>query len=131
MSKKLTAALAIPRREPAAPWPSDRLLQIFTPREKTMLFGLVFRDVTLDQVDFSKANLRETAFLYSSLAGADFSGADLREASFIGCDLRDARFDQSIISHTRFDGSWLVGARGVSTLTLEYVRTHGGLLWFS
>ncbi|MGO9605676.1 MAG: pentapeptide repeat-containing protein [Candidatus Binataceae bacterium] len=108
-----------------------KLHQIFTPSEKDMLFGTVFRDSELNRVDFSHANLRETEFLNASLNAADFSGADLRGASFIGCDLREACFDQAVMSHTRFDNSWLIGVRGLSEQMSDYVRRHGGMLWFS
>ena len=104
---------------------------VFTPNEKRMLSGLVFRDSELSRVDFSHADLRETEFHDVLLNGADFSGADLRGAYFIGCDLRNARFDYAVMSRTRFDRSWCIGARGLSDDMSDYVRRHGGVLWFS
>lgn len=114
--------------------PSGRdgeLLHVFTAGEKHQLFGMIFSDSELSRVDFSGADLREALFVRASLTAADFSGADLRGASFIGCDLRGARFDHAIMGHTSFDRSWLVGARGLSAQMADYVRTRGGLLWFS
>ena len=35
------------------------------------------------------------------------------------------------MSHTRFDNSWLIGVRGLSEQMSDYVRRHGGMLWFS
>jgi uncharacterized protein YjbI with pentapeptide repeats len=107
------------------------LHRVFTASEKRMLSGLVFRDSELNRVDFSCADLRDTEFHDVFLNAADFSGADLRGASFIGCDLRNARFDRAVMSRTRFDNSWLIGARGLSEEMNEYVRRHGGMLWFS
>jgi uncharacterized protein YjbI with pentapeptide repeats len=107
------------------------LHQVFTSSEKCMLSGLVFRDSELNRVDFSHADLRETEFHDVFLNAADFSGADLREASFIGCDLRRARFYGAVISGTRFDNSCLIGAHGLSEEMNNYVRRHGGVLWFS
>ena len=104
---------------------------VFTPNEKRMLSGLVFRDSELNRVDFTHADLRETEFHDVLLNGADFSGADLRGACFIGCDLRNARFEHAVMSRTRFDKSYLIGARGLSDAMSNYVRRHGGLLWFS
>src|SRR6516225_3534309 len=104
---------------------------VFTPNEKRMLSGLVFRDSELNRVDFSHADLRETEFHDVLLNGADFSGADLRGASFIGCDLRNACFHHVVMSRTRFDKSWLIDARGLSNEMSDYVRRHGGLLWLS
>ena|SRR5208282_1135689 len=112
-------------------WSEPGFHRIFTSSEKRMLFGLVFRDSELNRVDFSCADLRETEFHDVSLSATDFSGADLRGASFVRCDLREARFDQAIMSHTRFDNSWLIGVRGLSEQMSDYVRSHGGVLWFS
>jgi len=79
----------------------------------------------------SDADLHEAEFHDVFLNGADFSSADLRGACFIGCDLRSARFDRAVVSSTRFDKSWFISARGLCDEMSDYVRRHGGLLWFS
>ncbi len=47
----------------------------------------VLTEVSAQNVDFSRADLR----------GADFTGADLRGAIFIGADMRDANFDDAYL----------------------------------
>jgi len=132
MCKKRSVVRISERSECSEGSCSEGLLhQVFTSSEKCMLSGLVFRDTELNQVDFSRADLRDTEFHDVFLNAADFSGADLRGASFIGCDLRNARFDRAVMSRTRFDNSWLIGARGLSEEMNDYVRRHGGVLWFS
>jgi hypothetical protein len=105
--------------------------QLFSSEEKQQLYGRTFRDVIMDHVDFSDADLRGADFVNVSLRGADFSGADLTRTNFFGCDLRDANFELATIEGARFDRSWMVWTRGLLGRKRDYVRSVGGLLWFS
>jgi uncharacterized protein YjbI with pentapeptide repeats len=110
---------------------SDGLHVIFTPAEKRLLRGQIFKDSEFIRIDFSNADLRDAEFLNISLEGCDFSGANLQGASFIACDLRSANFARAIFGGTRFDDSWLIGARGLSNHMSDYARRKGALLWAS
>lgn len=106
--------------------PESEVEQIFTRLEKKHLWMRGFRDVALDHVDFSGADLREAFFQGVSLAGSDFSRADLRGAKLLNCDLRGARFGEARWGDNAFDGSCFVGAVGLSSCQREEIRSHGG-----
>ena len=105
---------------------AKRCKVVFTTLEKRQLFGEIFRETSLDYVDFSGADLREAWFETVSLCGCDFSGADLTGAVFLDCDLRWARFDRAILGDNSFKRSWLNGAEGITRGLFDYVRACGG-----
>ena len=101
-------------------------IRVFSCAEKQELGGQVFRAVSLDQVDFSGADLRLARFDSVSLRSCDFRRADLRGAEFVNCDLRQASLDEVELGDNRFDGSWFAGATGLSVDATRYVVSHGG-----
>jgi uncharacterized protein YjbI with pentapeptide repeats len=105
---------------------SLQLTRVFTAAEKRDLAGQVFRNLSLEGVDFSGANLREASFVRVSLRGCDFRTADLRGADFLGCDLRQARLDQVVLGDNRFHGSCLANSAGLSDDAKDYVSRRGG-----
>src|SRR5260370_7999727 len=83
---------------------------IFTENEKQIsLRGRTFSKMSLDRVDFSKADLRGARFEQMSLTGCDFSGANLREAHFVDCNLTDACFDDALLQGCHFEIDGAIG----------------------
>ena len=113
-------------RQPLAP-----SVQVFSQGEKSELTGQVFREIVLDRVDFSGADLRSALFHTVSLRGCDFRGADLRRAAFVDCDLRGADLEGTSLEEARFHGSWVGGATGLTVEQQQLVSSRGGvfLMW--
>jgi uncharacterized protein YjbI with pentapeptide repeats len=102
-------------------------VRIFSSGEKSELAGQVFRELLLDRVDFSGADLRNALFHTVSLRGCDFRGADLRRAAFVDCDLREADLEGTSLEEARFHGSWVGGATGLTALQEQLVSSRGGV----
>lgn len=113
-------------RHPLAP-----SIRVFSAGEKKELTGQLFRELRLDRVDFSGADLREARFDTVSLRGSDFRGADLRGAVFTDCDLREADLHETLLDDARFEGSWVGGATGLTVEQVQLVSSRGGifLMW--
>ncbi len=109
-------------RQPVAP-----ATRVFSEGEKSELAGQVFRELVLDRVDFSGADLRNAMFHTVSLRGCDFRGADLRRAAFVDCDLREARMHGTSLAEARFHGSWVGGATGLTVEQVQLVSSRGGV----
>jgi hypothetical protein len=116
--------LSCPHTEPAPPRAPTR---IFSGFEKRCLQGATFRNLDLDLVDFTGADLRNALFEDVALCGCDFGSADLRGARFLRCDLRRARFARSWLGSNSFHGSWLLGAHGLSLSRRKDVERSGGV----
>jgi len=115
---------------PACSRCGDRLLSVLTTIEKQDLVAQSFRDLELNHVDFSGADLRGTRFVNMSLQGCDFSKADLRCADFIECDLRRANFENATFGYNRFEKSCLINATGISKRLRDYITAKGGAFWY-
>lgn len=109
-------------RQPLAP-----SLRVFSEGEKSELAGQIFRELLLDRVDFSGADLRHALFHTVSLRGCDFRGADLRCAAFVDCDLREADLHGTSLEEARFHGSWVGGACGLTVEQVQLVSDRGGV----
>jgi hypothetical protein len=100
---------------------------IFTAVEKQReLVRCAFRNLDLDGVDLTGANLCEAIFEEVSLRGCDFRRADLRAASFLRCDLRGAKLEEVSLGGNVFHGSCLAGAVGLTAEQIEYIERRGG-----
>lgn len=81
---------------------------------------LAHRDGSLDQLDWSTANLggallsscrmHQAKFSSAMLRGAYFGYSDLRGADFSCADLQEAHFREARLDHASFDGADLRGA---------------------
>lgn len=118
-------------RGPSSREPLAAPLRVFSVGEKRELAGQVFREISLDHVDFSGADLRGARFDTVSLRACDFRGADLRGAEFLDCDLREANLAGIVLADTGFDGSWVGGATGLTVEQIQQVSRRGGvfLMW--
>ena len=93
------------------------LTMSITPLKEIKLREKDLRGWYLANIDFEKADLRDTSFCYAYLNGSIFDGADLRgtdftQASLSGIDfkntkLEDVVFKEAIITYTDFTGLYL------------------------
>ena len=74
------------------------------------LAGALLSSCRMKQAKFSSAMLRGAYFGYSDLRGADFSSADLRETHFREARLDQARFDSADLRGANFARAVLVGS---------------------
>jgi pentapeptide repeat protein len=102
-------------------------IRVFSASEKNRLLCRRFRDVNLDNVDLSQADLRDATIERASLLGADLRGTDLRGARILGCDLRHASLEGVRLGTNRFDGTWFIGATGLNAAHRAYIAGRGGL----
>jgi fluoroquinolone resistance protein len=61
------------------------------------LFQVKFEKCILNFSSFFKRNLKKIAFRYCTMQETDFTNADLTSAIFDHCDLTNAKFEQTIL----------------------------------
>lgn len=66
------------------------------------LFEVHFNDCLLDLSSFFELNLKKSSFKNCSLQQVDFSSADLSAVNFNDCNLDQAIFERSILEKTDF-----------------------------
>lgn len=110
-----------------APARESSSLQVFTRGERrTELRGQIFRNVNLDGVDLSSADLSHVRFEHCSLVGADFSHSTLRGTEFVDADLRRSCFEHVRFGKNRFKASFFGGAEGLTRVQTRYITRLGG-----
>ena len=110
-----------------APAREASCLQVFTQGERrSELRGQIFRNVNLDGVDLSWADLSLARFEHCSLVGADFSHSTLRGTEFVDADLRRSCLEHIRFGKNRFKASFFEGAQGLSRAQTRYITRHGG-----
>ncbi|MCY3915626.1 MAG: pentapeptide repeat-containing protein [Chloroflexi bacterium] len=109
--------------------PTDRLIALIGDQNnsrngrillESLKERLAHQDGSLDQLDWSAANLggallsscrmKQAKFSSAMLRGAYFGYSDLRGADFSRADLRETHFREARLDHARFDGADLRGA---------------------
>lgn len=72
----------------------------------TFIFEVNFKKCILDYASFDNRKMKKTKFEQCSLKGVDFTGADLSESAFLRCDLSEAIFHATNLKKADLSSSY-------------------------